>query len=505
MAFILSALLYLAIAILVLYAYIEYSTYQSIAFYTRQGLHYNWKPLIFALFSKDSKNPYEIAKELTEVAKGADLAITNIHGSVQICPLTPKALKEFYEKEQDHTTRVLSVFKSASGLHMDGDAPHIARGIYKKIYKRQNIGLFQPMILECLRKQIQAMRQRAEAQGGSFDFSLHEDFTLPFFNKMADRLVFGDSEEYLCIPELGNKSFYTACGESTQIGFAACFSLPNLISNGRYVRSGLSKKFKQHLAKKQKIRKYVDKVVDERCEGIEKGEYTPKRSNVVDFLILENIELKKANKQPYSKEDICQHIQDIYLVGIHTIMGVFKTLFFHLVFKENKEHFEELKRVVKEDFPDKDYSLDSLLDHPHLQAVFAEGSRHFPGINRSFPKTVVKPFKLCGVKIRKGDDVVVRYLSLNHNKENFPNPDKLDPSRFAESKKPARFTYLQFGHGVRGCVGRSFGEFAVKAFIVELLQEFDFYLPEGFEPNWSHSDLFSQMIEEKMILEISNK
>ena len=100
MGFILSALFYLFIAIMVLYILMEYSTYKKISFYTKQGLRYTYRPMIFSLFSKENKrkNPYEIGKELTKVAKGDDLALTYVYGTIQICPLTPKALKEFYEK-----------------------------------------------------------------------------------------------------------------------------------------------------------------------------------------------------------------------------------------------------------------------------------------------------------------------------------------------------------------------------------------------------------------------
>ena len=357
--------------------------------------------------------------------------------------------------------------------------------------------------MDCLRKQIQVIKQKAEAEGDSFQFSLHDDFTLPFFDKMATRLGLGDFEEYLCIPELGNRSFYAAATENTNLS-RSCFSIMNILTNGLYVRLGLSKDYNKYLVTREINRKYVFKLIDKRVEMIEKGEYIPTKSNIVDYLILENEELRKAGKEPYSRDEICQHILDVYGAGIDTIMGVFESLFGRVVFKENKEHLETLKNIVRKDFPNDDYSIDALLDHPYLHATFAECSRIFPGLNRSFNKTVIKPFKLCGVKIRKGDDVAVRYLSLNHNKENFPNPDKYDPSRFLDSKKkPPRFSYMQFGHGRRSCVGRTFGDFMVKTFLVELHKAFDFSFPEGFEPNWFHNDFFSGMVAQKMKLQLA--
>ena len=358
--------------------------------------------------------------------------------------------------------------------------------------------------MECLRNQIQITKQKIEAGGGSIDFNLRRDFMFGYFNKMATRFAFGDSEEYLTVPELGNKSFYMAVSMN-QANLAACLAPINVLTNGLYVNLGLSKQYNLYLANRQKSREYVYKLIDQRIQSIEKGEYTPKKTNVVDFLILESGELRKANKKPYTSEEICLHILDVYSAGINTIMGLFDTYFCRIVMKENRESLDKLNRIVKEEFAGEDYSIDQLLDHPYLHAIFSESSRVFPGLNRSFSKNVIKPFKLCGVKIRKGDDIAIRYLSLNHNKEHFPNPDKFDPSRFLDSKKPPRFTFMQFGHGARDCVGRTFGDFMVKTFLVELFKEFDFDYPEGFKAKWRHHDIFSGMANGKMIIKVANK
>ena len=502
MGFLISAILYLLIAVIVLYAILEYLAYTKIAYYTKQGLRYKWKPLIVALLF--GKNHYEMGKKLTEEAKGEDLALTFIYGGVQICPLTPKALKEFYEKEEEHTTRVMKIIDSTSHLRLDGEPPHKARSIFKKIYIRPNIKNFQPMILECLRNQIQIIKQKVKAEGGSFKLDLHEDFSLPFFDKMATRLGLGDSKEHLSIPELGGESFHAATKENTEQA-RSCISVLNVLTGGLYAKLGLSKEYNKYLATREEIRKYVYKVIDERLEAIEKGEYTPTKTNIVDFLILENAQLREANKEPHTRDEICQHIQDVYKAGFDTTTLIFESLFSRFVLKENREHLDELKEVIRKDFSDKEYSIDFMLDHPYLHAIFTEASRVFPTLNRSFPKTVIKPFKLCGVKIRKGDDVVVRYFALNHNKEHFPNPGKFDPSRFDNLKKPPRFTFMQFGHGRRSCVGRNFADFMVKTFLVELLTEFNFDYDDDFEPNFSHNDYLSLMKKEKINTRLANK
>ena len=167
MSFILSALLYLIITILVLYLLMEYSTYRKISFYTKQGLRYDWKPAILSLFEKEKKeeqNPFEIAQDLTEVSKGDDIALTNIYGEFQVCPLTPKALKEFFDKEKEHTTRTNAQSTSNSFFDKEGEAPLRARALFKKVYNRQNLELFRPTVQEALKDQIQVLSRRSRAR-----------------------------------------------------------------------------------------------------------------------------------------------------------------------------------------------------------------------------------------------------------------------------------------------------------------------------------------------------
>ena len=494
MSLILSALVYLVITVLVLYILSEYRTYRKVSFYTMQGVKCDWKPGILRLFSKGkkkSKNDFEIAQDLSEVYKGEDVVLTNRANSFQVCPLSPKALKEFFDKERDCTTRNNGMVTGDSWFLQDGEAPKRARALFKKVYNRQNLSYFMPTVQAALKDQIQVLKQKIESEATGkikkAKINLRTDFDLKFFDNMATRLSLGDSPVYRAIPELDNLSFHQAVSKLIKLAQNQ-FSPLNMMTRGLLIKLGLSKKANETKVLYKRIMDYTRNVYDERVEAFAKGEYEPKRSNIMDFLILDNAKLKEEGKELPTSDEICVHLQDIIRAGFDTVMFVFENYFTFML--QQKECIQKLKEAIRKDFPNDDYTTDALVDHPYLHAVFMETNRLFPGINRSFSHIVSKNFKLCGVKIRKGDDIVIRYIALNYNKVNFPDPQKYDPKRFIDSKPP-RFGFLPFSHGAKSCVGRVFGDFLVKVMLVELHKAFDFSFEEGHEVGAFHSDFAS--------------
>lgn len=54
--------------------------------------------------------------------------------------------------------------------------------------------------------------------------------------------------------------------------------------------------------------------------------------------------------------------------------------------------------------------------------------------------------------------------ALHHDEKYFPNPEVLDPERFAEGKQIPKGAYLPFGDGPRICIGK------YKHMVIMLLQ-----------------------------------
>ncbi|CAL9020072.1 unnamed protein product [Prunus brigantina] len=76
-------------------------------------------------------------------------------------------------------------------------------------------------------------------------------------------------------------------------------------------------------------------------------------------------------------------------------------------------------------------------------------------------------FEIDGYKIEKGWSVNLDVVSIHHDPEVFPNPQKFDPSRFDAPLKP--FSFLGFGSGQRMCPGINLAKLEISVFIHHLV------------------------------------
>jgi cytochrome P450 len=78
-------------------------------------------------------------------------------------------------------------------------------------------------------------------------------------------------------------------------------------------------------------------------------------------------------------------------------------------------------------------------------------------------RTAIADTVIRGVKIRKGDKVVMWYLSGNRDEEIFEDPFKFDIARGGP-------THLAFGAGQHFCVGARLAELELRILFSELLR-----------------------------------
>jgi cytochrome P450 len=77
-------------------------------------------------------------------------------------------------------------------------------------------------------------------------------------------------------------------------------------------------------------------------------------------------------------------------------------------------------------------------------------------------RTATEDTELFGQTIKKGDSLVLWYLSANRDEEVFENPDKLDIAR-----ENAR-RHLSFGYGIHRCVGARLAEMQLRVLLEEM-------------------------------------
>ncbi|KAJ0026418.1 hypothetical protein Pint_07949 [Pistacia integerrima] len=84
-----------------------------------------------------------------------------------------------------------------------------------------------------------------------------------------------------------------------------------------------------------------------------------------------------------------------------------------------------------------------------------------------FSRKAAEDFEINGCKIKKGWSVNLDVVSIHHDPEIFPNPEKFDPSRFDAPVKP--FSFLGFGSGPRMCPGINLAKLEISIFIHHLV------------------------------------
>lgn len=77
-------------------------------------------------------------------------------------------------------------------------------------------------------------------------------------------------------------------------------------------------------------------------------------------------------------------------------------------------------------------------------------------------RTATEDTELFGEQIRKGDKLILWYLSANRDEELFDNPDKIDITR-----ENAR-RHLSFGYGIHRCVGARLAELQLRVLLEEM-------------------------------------
>ena len=133
-----------------------------------------------------------------------------------------------------------------------------------------------------------------------------------------------------------------------------------------------------------------------------------------------------------------------------------------------------------------DYTHEDLESNELLSAVLCEVFRTIPPVAVLFGRKVVKPMTLCGVKVKKGDNIMPLPISSCSREDVYTNSEKFNPNRFIKGATtdfegnpctypdiPRNF-FIPFSAGARNCIGQYLGEMMVKIVVTELLREFKF-------------------------------
>uniref|UniRef100_A0A1Q3FK99 Putative cytochrome p450 6a1 n=1 Tax=Culex tarsalis TaxID=7177 RepID=A0A1Q3FK99_CULTA len=108
------------------------------------------------------------------------------------------------------------------------------------------------------------------------------------------------------------------------------------------------------------------------------------------------------------------------------------------------------------------------------QCIYETLRKYPPVVN--LERTVDKDYLIeeSNVLLPKGLKIMIPVFAIQHDPDNYPNPERYDPSRFSPEQQATRdqCTYLPFGEGPRICIGLRFGMLQARVGLAMILKNF---------------------------------
>ncbi|XP_033218818.1 cytochrome P450 9e2-like [Belonocnema kinseyi] len=197
-----------------------------------------------------------------------------------------------------------------------------------------------------------------------------------------------------------------------------------------------------------------------------------------DFLqMLIEAKDKNNDNRKLSLQEIAANVVLFFFGGLDTVSTVVCFIAYEIAVnpKVQEKLHEEIDAVLKGCNGQSTYN--EINNMPYLDAVISETLRLYPPVgfidrvcNRKFELPPVFPGKKS-VTVEPGMVIYFPIFALQHDRNNYENPEKFDPERFLGDKKVNvnSASYIPFGIGPRKCIGSRFALLEMKVMIFHLL------------------------------------
>ena len=98
---------------------------------------------------------------------------------------------------------------------------------------------------------------------------------------------------------------------------------------------------------------------------------------------------------------------------------------------------------------------------PYATMVLNEVLRLYPNEWLLTRSAVTEDRLPCGVRVRRGEEVMISPYVIQRDARFFSEPDRFDPERFGKPATWPPMTYIPFGAGPRGCLGEFYGRLVI--------------------------------------------
>ncbi len=128
-------------------------------------------------------------------------------------------------------------------------------------------------------------------------------------------------------------------------------------------------------------------------------------------------------------------------------------------------------------------ALDDIERLPYARRVFAEAMRLYPPAWAT-ARLAQADDVISGVRIKKGESVIVSPWVTHRDSQWWPDPERFDPDRFTPEAEAAwpKFAYFPFGGGPRRCIGEPFAWMEGHLLLATIAHRYRLDLAPGFTP-----------------------
>ncbi|XP_060072393.1 cytochrome P450 3A8-like [Ylistrum balloti] len=134
------------------------------------------------------------------------------------------------------------------------------------------------------------------------------------------------------------------------------------------------------------------------------------------------------------------------------------------------EYQDKLRQELSEQIGSNPITYENLRRVKYLEMVINETLR----INPPGPQTdrvCVKETVINNIRIPAGMNIGIPIYCIHHDPENWKDPEKFIPERFADNYDP--LTFLPFGYGPRNCVGMRLAQMELKMSLAKVVRNFE--------------------------------
>ncbi len=224
---------------------------------------------------------------------------------------------------------------------------------------------------------------------------------------------------------------------------------------------------------------------------IKEAEENPKKEDNLLSIYLNHIQnLKKEDRkkeEQLTHNEIVGEFLGIFAAGTDTTSHLLASTIYFL--SKHPEIFAKVKAEADREFADLEkVDINSINRMDYITAVLKEGLRLGGPVAGLFDRTAVKDDDLCGVKIRKGDMVIVWQDLCFTDEKFFSQPREFIPERWLNNSgfdqdgfKNEPYSYIPFSAGPRNCVGQHLAMIEARIVLALFVRTFEFNFPPDFK------------------------